>query len=145
MTTIAFDGKTLAVDSMANNGTFITSRTVRKMWGRTGEFLCVVMAGPTAHYPPILRWLESGANPEDWKNWGAVAWVVKKSGKVMRYIGGYPEHIDGIDGDGSGAELALGAMATGASARVGLEIASRYDIYTGGPIHVYDIERNKFL
>lgn len=141
MTTIAFDGKTLAVDSMANNDSFVTSRTVRKMWGATGRFDCVVMAGPTSHYPPVLKWLEDGADPTTWKDWDAVAWVVNENGEVLRYISGYPETVKDIDADGSGAEIAMGALAAGATAREAVQIAIDYDLHSGGTVSAHDIEK----
>jgi len=45
---------------------------------------------------------------------------------------------------GSGAPVALGALAMGATARQALKIACRYDLYTGGKIVVYKTP-NKFL
>lgn len=140
MTTIAYDGKTLAVDSMTSCDRFVNSRGTQKMWRNVGPFNCVAMAGPTSRYPAILCWLEGGADPLLWNpEWDAVAWVVDKSGRVYRYVSGYPESIEAPDADGSGAEFALGALDAGKSAREAIEIAAQRDFYTGGPVQAFDI------
>jgi hypothetical protein len=145
MTTIAYDGHTLVVDSMSSADHLMVSRTRQKMWGATGEFLCVVMAGQCSHYTAILNWLKDGAGADGWKDWDAVAWAVTKDKQVLRFTCGYPEEVSGPDADGSGAELALGAMSAGASAFQALEIASKYDLYTGGTINAFEIESKRLL
>lgn len=42
---------------------------------------------------------------------------------------------------GSGAQIAMGAMAMGASAEKAVEIASRFDVYTGGRITTLALEQ----
>jgi len=46
---------------------------------------------------------------------------------------------------GSGCEWALSALDHGKTAKEAVEYAMTRDIYSGGKIHVYDIETNKFL
>lgn len=56
MTTIAYDGKSLCVDSMTSCQ-HITSRSEQKMFLDVGDFLCVAVCGNTSHYPPMIEWL----------------------------------------------------------------------------------------
>lgn len=139
MTTIAYDGTYLCVDSQASMGDLLSSRTRQKMWFDVGDFLCVALAGETATYKPIVDWLRNGADPEGWKGWEAVAWAVRRDGSVARYASGYPEEVNGIDSDGSGAELALGAMAAGATAIRAVSIAIDYDLHSGGEVKSFHI------
>lgn len=139
MTTIAYDGTWLCVDSQSSMGDLLSSRTRQKMWFDVGNFLCVAVAGETATYRPIIEWLRGGADPDGWKDWGAVAWAVRHDGVVERYASGYPEEVNGIDSDGSGAELALGAMAAGATAIKAVSVAIDYDLHSGGEVKSFNI------
>ena len=140
MTTIAYDGKTLSVDSLASSG-HITSRTHQKLFLGVGEFSAVAVCGSTAVYHPIVAWLKAGADPEAWsESWDAAAWCVQKSGEVVRYVSGYPEDVTSPDSDGSGGEYAIGAMIAGASATRAVEISASLDPFTGGDIRTFDIE-----
>lgn len=139
MTTIAYDGTYLCVDSQASKGDLLSSRTRQKMWFDVGEFLCVALAGNTATYKPIVDWLRDGAEPSGWGDWDAVAWAVRRDGTIERYASGYPEGVNGMDADGSGAHLALGAMAAGASAVKALSIAIEYDLFSGGEVQSFNI------
>jgi len=139
MTTIAYDGKTLCIDSQTTTEV-IHTRTTKKMWLDVGDFPCVAMCGNSADWAPALQWLRDGAKPNEWGScWDVAAWAVTKSGKVERYVRGHPESVTSPDSDGSGAEIALGAMAAGATARQAMKIARGYDLYTGGKIRAYKI------
>jgi hypothetical protein len=145
MTTIAFDGKQLVVDSMSSADHLRISRTCQKMWLSVGTFRCVAMAGQVSHYAPIIKWLEDGAIPEAWGDWDAVAWAITADKQVLRYTGGYPEIVNKKDADGSGAEIAMGAMGAGATAVQALAIAIEFDLFTGGELSVFDIKKSKLV
>ena len=49
------------------------------------------------------------------------------------------------DAYGSGAQFALSALDFGKSAKEAVEYAATRDIYTGGKVHVFDIETMKFI
>lgn len=142
MTTIAFDGKTLCVDSQASCGNLIVCRSRQKMWLDVGSFKCVAIAGDFAHMPPVVEWLREGANPADWREWDVCAWVITADNVVHRYVGGYPEFVNAGDAEGTGMELAIGAMAAGATAEEAVLIASRYDWNTGGAVHSYTVKQS---
>lgn len=106
MTAIAFDGRFLAVDSMASNEQFIASREAQKLWRDVGGFRCVAMAGRFAHFPLLLAWLERGAHPQTWdRDWDAVAWAVDGNGILRRYHSGHPDRVTGPDADGAAPSL----------------------------------------
>ena len=60
---------------------------------------------------------------------------------------GYCEYfqLNHNDSKGSGGELALAAMDFGRSAKKAVEYAMTRDIYSGGKVSVYDIEKGKFI
>jgi len=61
-----------------------------------------------------------------------------------RYI--YAECIvDHNYAQGSGDQWALAALDFGDSAREAVEYAMTKDVYSGGKVHVYDIEKAEFL
>lgn len=49
------------------------------------------------------------------------------------------------DADGSGYAFALAAMDFGKNARDAIKYAMKRDVYTGGRIRLYDIEKEKFI
>ena len=143
MTTLAYDGNMICVDSQATAGEIVTPRKFQKAFYDVGEYLVVMFAGSTAHYAPMLEWLREGADPKEHKDWECAAWGVKADGSVLRYVGPYPEVVDGIDADGTGAGFAIGAMAAGATALEAVRIASQYDLYTGVTVRVFYIPKTK--
>ena len=46
---------------------------------------------------------------------------------------------------GSGSDFALALIDMGKSAKESIEYAMTRDIYTGGKVHVYDIEKGVFI
>ena len=49
------------------------------------------------------------------------------------------------DSKGSGSELALAALDFGKTAKEAVEYAMTRDIYSGGKVHAYDIEKAEFI
>lgn len=140
MTTIVYDGKAICVDSQSTCGDRITSVECKKAFFDVGEFLAVFCCGHTSAYPYIIEWLRSGCEPLGWdQSWQCAAWCVRKDGSVVRYVSGYPEEVTGPDADGSGGDIAMGALLAGADAEEALEIAKELDIYTGGESVVFRI------
>lgn len=68
--------------------------------------------------------------------------IVHKSGQVFLQEGyNAPYPVDGpFFAVGSGAEIAIGAMAMGASAEQAVKIAAMYDTQTGGKVTVLSLE-----
>ena len=53
--------------------------------------------------------------------------------------------IEYNDSAGSGNEFAIAALDMGRSAKEAVEYAMTKDFYSGGKVHVYDIEKGEFL
>jgi hypothetical protein len=135
MSVIAWDGKTLAADRQATRGgTMTTSVKIFKVDDRLFGLI-----GPHASSVRLYNWLLSGMNPVSFpKDLETdsdipIVYVVYKSGHVVKFEDSpYPIIIkDEFWADGSGGDLALGAMAMGATAEEAIGVASKYNIYCG--------------
>lgn len=139
MTTIAYRDGVLASDSRATSDNIITSAATRKIV-KAGRVLAAV-CGTSAMGRDFLCWVERGCvgdmpsvvherNPE-WSFWAFLStpegnFLVQECGMVR------------VHGDyfamGTGRELALGAMAHGATAEEAVAAAIKHDNGSGGPI-----------
>lgn len=139
MTTIVWDGKTLAADRQMG-GTANTPRTGNKIvrtW-RDGEVFLLAFVGCAAHSIAVQEWWEHGMPSSKFprppvEDDPCTMFTIAKSGRVKCYMN-YPWPVVLLDEHlvaGSGADLARGALAAGANARQAVEIASLYDQATG--------------
>lgn len=138
MTTIAYRSGYLAADSAIAYQSYINGQ--REKIARCGDFL-VAMAGATWLRPVIEKWASLGCNPdavpevliehED----DFIVLIVDRQGIAHEFHNGFlvPVHAD-YTAIGSGALLALGAMAHGASAQEAVEAACLHDKASGGPV-----------
>jgi hypothetical protein len=134
MTTIAWDGKTLATDRMASHGG--SRRFVRKLFD-CGEW----MYGGTGNFDEvhlIAEWLTGGAKTServtlDESNHCGIA-VRKDDGRAFSVEGKRVLFV-AIRGErfatGSGHEYAMAAMTLGKTAAQAVAFAARFDLYTG--------------
>ena len=152
MTTIVYDhkNKQIACDSRTTcNDIIVDDKAIKyidkgdKLWfcsGSTGDFETFIN-----HYEPLTK-----TNPHI----SADAIFLIKEGDC---IGGvYLAIIDRDDvykecimnhnqAVGSGSNWALAALDMGKTAKEAVEYALTKDVYSGGKIHVYDIEKAKFI
>lgn len=148
MTTIIYDhkNKQIAVDSLAtNNGTILTDKIEKwrfvngDIWffsGITCDFDLLIEAYSLKHTNDKLV-------PE------ARAIIVSK-GKVFAieiadHGAVYISEMLNSARLGSGGDWALAALDHGKTARQAVEYAKTRDCYTGGKVHVFDINKNKFV
>lgn len=138
MTVIAWDGKTLAADKRACNGTS-SSNTVTKIHRWIGG-LCG-FSGDLDLGMAMVQWLENGADagsfPARQKTEDSVAFiVVHNGGRVVRYEREpVPLHFENrIQAMGSGRDYALAAMHLGHDARKAVEVACALDCGCGNGI-----------
>lgn len=145
MTTIAWDGQTLAADKRVVFGCH--TATVTKIF-RVGDFL-VALAGRADMMGEFVHWIENGCQREAYpRRVGPTgdsefqALVIKPDGKVLRYESTpFPFEIeDTCHALGSGRDYAIAAMACGKSAREAIEIAARFDENTGNGLDAFDFE-----
>lgn len=125
MTVIAWDGKSICADKQSTcEG--MRRTTTKLVTLEDGTVLGAVGNTSTCH---LLRdWYISGAKTEDFpKEWEADLIVVKNGECFVYEKHSIPIKIeDPFIAFGSGKELALGAMAMGATARQAVEVAIRF-------------------
>jgi hypothetical protein len=144
MTTIAFDGRYLAADTLGTRSGTPSNRESRKITVAAG-FAYAVNGDWGPVVPDLIKWHQDGANPADIPTHGAGSlmvaelssrrcWIV--SGPQMPYLDEEAAPFTG----GSGGDIALGAIDAGVNAMEAVRIASKRDISTGGPIDFVDLE-----
>lgn len=133
MTTIAWDGKTLAADTLSTCSG-IRSAYHAKIW-REGRLL-IGGAGSRTVTLQFRDWVRTGmkgACPLT-KDIGNV-FVVTPDGTGVMWCDDGPFHMDNEPWAlGSGEQFALGAMAAGKTAEEAVAIAALYDTCTGGDV-----------
>ena len=144
MTTIAWDGKTLAVDSMVTNGAVVVSTTEKKLFLDVGRFKAIAMAGSIVQLLPLIEWIRGGEKGDSPEMDGTDHLMcVTDKGKLLAFWHGCSDtglQCDGVSAGGSGCEIALGAMDAGATAVEAVKIACKRDVYTGGRVRSYTFE-----
>ena len=143
MTTIAYRDGVLAADSLLRCGQ-TRFGIVRKIIQANG--LAAALTGDMQDTVLLRRWLQAGC-PEC-GNDGVSPWailgqdggsgIVVGSGGAMIFdyrLRRYPVEAP-FYADGSGADIAIGAMAAGATAEEAVRIACRYDTGSSEPVEV---------
>jgi 20S proteasome alpha/beta subunit len=139
LTTIAWDGKSLAVDSRTTcGGNVMTDNTV-KLHKNVGRFLAVAFSGDHAPMSDFLEWIKGGEKGDAPK--GDVNIVAigknKKAYALWREQSSKFINIDAPYTDGTGHQIAQGAMDAGATAVEAVKISIKRDVYTGGKVRSY--------
>lgn len=137
MTTIAWDGRTLAADTQVSRHGNDVARTVKiHKFGR----LLVGACGTTSLNQRFIGWLAAGMHGDPpalaiGDSRGCVI-AIMPDGAIVEWNGDHPPDVvrARFAAWGSGSDVALGAMAFGASAEQAVLAASTLDHATGGPI-----------
>jgi hypothetical protein len=140
VTTIAWDGKTLAVDSRMVGGTVIRSERAEKLY-RLSDGSWLAGCGQMQDVLLAVRWYNEGAKPEDKPSLSdEFAALILRGGEAYRVEEKLIEWSVNAPfaAAGSGVELALGAMAAGASAVDAVRIAARFDPGTNSTVRHTD-------
>lgn len=136
MSVIVWDGKTLAADRRATNSNL--SRTTSKIT-KHGDLL-IGSTGTYSSSQAITNWVIEGCIlekfPSSWVHEDTNVWVINRNGTVAKFEDSpFPVmYRDKVFAEGSGRDLAYGALAMGADAVKAVEVACVYDIYCGGGI-----------
>lgn len=137
MTTIAWDGRTLAADKQSTDSSGLMT-TVTKIW-RIDDYLF----GATGSSPAIQEfkhWISNGADPKDFPSnirpdtpWSVHAIVISAEQGIRVFENSaFAFTVERTrHAMGSGRDFALGAMRCGKSAVQAVEIASEFDCGTG--------------
>jgi ATP-dependent protease HslVU (ClpYQ) peptidase subunit len=138
MTSIAFDGKTMAADKQMNTGNM--KHTVARSKIRAGEYHGMPAlfggSGTTVYCDAVIEWLIAGMpddKPEMPSNPDSFTVIVATEAGLYEYIDSLrPIPLGQIKwAIGSGGEYAFGAMAAGACAKKAVEIACTFDPNSG--------------
>lgn len=142
MTTIAWDGTTLAADKRGVKYGY--PLTLTKIWRVRGALIGI--CGSAMEAKTLKRWFEDGAKPEDYpafqtdKDRYSTLLVIEKlpiNGIRILEYGSTPDPMEVEEFQhaiGSGRDFALAAMAMGKSARYAVELATRFDTDTGNGV-----------
>jgi hypothetical protein len=136
MTTAAWDGKTLAADTLGLGGNL--KRAVQKVFRLKGGEL---FAG-SGEYDDVLsakEWLESGGTKPTLKDFTGLLVTADGAFKLELALHRMPiaEPFFAI---GSGRDFAITAMHLGKSAAEGVALAAIYDAWTGGTIDTMTLD-----
>lgn len=139
MTTIAYRSGILAADTLIAYSTITNG--CRPKIARKGKYL-VALAGNAWLRKPLEAWAEAGC-PEDAVPKALLehedkfsCLLIDETGQAYEFDSGYLMPIFAeYTAIGSGAMLAMGAMAYGADAEAAVRAAAAHDKNTGGEIH----------
>jgi len=143
MTTIAFDGKTLAADSLAIGGATSPHRIAQKIFD-IGGGVFVAIAGTLGEGAKFAAWYVEGADIAapalpDLKDSSVLVVSEKHSYEFDETL--MPLPVRAPCAIGSGGEVALGAMMAGATASEAVKIACKVDIHSGGRVRCVEVRR----
>jgi ATP-dependent protease HslVU (ClpYQ) peptidase subunit len=145
LTTIAWDGKTLAADSRLTKGTIIIDDATEKLF-KIGEDEWFAGAGSWLAVQEVADWLTrrasvgaSAAKPtiSDDDGFSGFWWRQGRMWVLGTRLIACPSAP--MDTMGSGGELALGAMIVGCDAVRAVEVAALRDVYTGGRVRSVEL------
>lgn len=132
MTTIAWDGKTLAADKQATwNDVARATTKIRR--AKNGELLG--FSGSALMQEPWFDWVENGGDfPEPPKDCGGNMLRIHLDGSFTLYCGdkyGTTYDAGQTFAIGSGADFALAAMEMGKTAKQAVKLACKIDLNSG--------------
>jgi len=136
MTTIATDGYTIACDGLAASNV-VSNTSRKKVFVHNEEYYGC--AGAADFVSAFVHYLRGDLQDITFPEGEFQILILNKKGKVflidgkngLRYTVKTPFAI------GSGADLAIGAMAAGASPEKAVKIAKKYNLGTGGVVRSY--------
>jgi hypothetical protein len=133
MTTIAFDGKTLATDSLVSSSGIVFGLVNKIHKLKDGRH--VAFCGDFAPTPELIAWLNGGDKPELGDNESVGGIVVGPLGafEISASLRLFPACIPWAGG--SGEVIAMTAMRCGKTAAQAVEIACTTDLTSRLPVH----------
>lgn len=144
MTTIAYDGRYLAADTLAlrnGNRSNIKCHKMRLVgafaYAASGEWASIV--------GQVVKWHQEGAVPDDLPPYGGGSLTIVNtiSGRVWAVAGPQMPYLDEEAAPyavGTGGDIALGAMDAGATAMEAVAVAIKHDNCTGGDVEFIDMQ-----
>ena len=145
MTTIAWDGKTLAADRRVSFGS-VSDGNVTKIVKRKKDGALAAAAGNSSMAAAFRRWFLNGerrldTKPELSKDTETASGVIIRPNGVVEIHDqyGWFELETEKYANGSGWEIAIGAMHAGATAEEAVRIAAKLDGNTGDEVDVLEL------
>jgi ATP-dependent protease HslVU (ClpYQ) peptidase subunit len=135
VTTVAWDGQTLAADRLITEGGHVAAHVVKIR--RCADGRLIGAAGELDAITALLDWLEAGGDRPAFlaNKQAAEALEITPRGQVWNHLQyGRTLLVPGPQAIGSGAPYARAAMALGASADKAVRIAAQFDTCTGGRV-----------
>ncbi len=143
MTTVAWDGKTLAADKQATNNGYGVK--VTKIW-KLNTGVIMAASGDLTLALELRYWLESGGDPSKFPPKQRTAdftacMLAYPDGKLYKLEDGpIPFEVESaVHAMGSGRDFALAAMYLGKSAVEAIEVASALDHGTGKGVDSFTV------
>ncbi len=138
MTTIAWDGKTLAGDGQLNSGNTRVDSTKKKIYSLSGEFrgeklLAIGLAGTIEYWEEIIVKVLDNDNNIAYSEDVSSILITDKSTWTLGEKGFYK--INGKIAIGSGERYAYAALTLGLDAIAAVKLAAKLDVYTGTKVY----------
>jgi len=138
LTTIAYKDGVVAADSQRSSGYIRVGETVKIVQNAAGDI--AGGCGSDAFCAAFQEWFLGGeqtemAKPETEEGSSGRGIIFRANGWIEELDGdGWSKIIATLYAVGSGRELAMGAMAFGATPEEAIAVAAEYDVYTGGRV-----------
>lgn len=141
MTTVAWDGKILAVDSQ---GTSDLSRVEDIVKLHSTSDMCIALAGDYQDFKAVWDWFRTGEEEDKPIVSDNLSGILIKDGVSYEFFEKLRLcEINGPRTCGSGWKWAAAAMDQGSNAIDAIEYASTKCIYTGGPVQSWTMPISK--
>jgi hypothetical protein len=147
MTVIAYDGTTIAADSLRTYGNERCLWPARKLHFR--HRLIYALCGAASLTDAVIGWYQHGAKYKempvsaDPKEYDWSLWVIdpREPDKFtsIQSVCGYPSIAHPPFAMGTGADYATGALAAGKGAIQAVQVAIKLEIHCGPPVQSIDI------
>jgi len=144
MTTIAYDGKTIASDGRLTEGDTIIGEDYIKL-KRLDDGAVIGIAGNPVFFNAFVRWQNGEPDGVDPVKFKATSFIVAAKDGAVVYDNSTANHI-AIKPPyalGSGSHYAIAAMKAGASATKAVQIAAELDVWTGGVITTMRLDKKR--
>lgn len=153
MTTLAYDGRTLAIESQVTQGSLIASKCEKKMYvvgycfklsTRFENVLAFAYTGELDVKEDVVAWFlnkDIKTKPD-----GDYSIYFLKDNFAYSIMSNRLAHknTSKLSSDGSGHVIAMSAMTAGNDAREAVEVACKLDVYSGGKVQYFDSQTHAF-
>ncbi|MGH8759594.1 MAG: hypothetical protein ACREVW_08805 [Burkholderiales bacterium] len=129
MTTIAYDGRTLAADTQSQTSVLLKMHKLHRL----PDGSIFAGSGSAQEVLAVLAWLRGGDKPGHLNDFEGLIVTPQGTERLGERLMRVPS-LEPFYAIGSGAHFALAAMACGKSAVQAVRISARFDPYTGGRV-----------